>query len=130
LPAREGRAALTAAVFGDALQPRLDGLLSPDEAVSLATVFKALSVPVRLRFLLFIASHVDGEACGDDMVRACGVSSPAVSRHLRVLRDAGLITARRQGQRIQYRIVSEAMACLSEVFHAATASGKAAIGHR
>jgi ArsR family transcriptional regulator len=113
---------------GDAPYSHLDHPLSLSQATSLANMFKALSEPVRLLLLSLIASHADGDVCGCDMVTACRVSQPIVSHHLRILRDAGLITARRQGQRIQYQIVPEAMACLAEVLQAAS-RGQAPIPH-
>jgi len=38
-----------------------------------------------------------------DLVQALGLSQPSVSKHLRVLRQVGLVRARRQGRRILYR---------------------------
>ncbi len=45
-----------------------------------------------------------GPLCVGELVRATGMSQPAVSRHLRVLRERGLVATRRRGQSIDYRI--------------------------
>ena len=66
-----------------------------------AQVFKALSEPIRLRILLLL-SH--GELCVCDLVAVLGTAQSTVSRHLLVLRTAGLITARRKGKWTYYRL--------------------------
>ncbi len=49
-----------------------------------------------------------------ELVDAVGLSQPAVSKHLRVLRDAGLVTIRLDGQRRWYEINAEPLAELDE----------------
>ena len=107
----------------DPLRPLVDHPLDPDQARSLAIVFKALADPVRLRLLSLIASHPNGEACACELVPACNVSQPTVSHHLKALRDAGLLTSRRRSPRIQFRVVTEALACLADVLHSGTTWG-------
>lgn len=85
--------------------PPLDaGELSPAEADRAAAVFKALGDPVRLRLLSRIAASDDGELCVCDLLDV-GVSQPTVSHHLKRLREAGLLTSRRDGSWIHYRLV-------------------------
>lgn len=48
-----------------------------------------------------------GEQPVNDLVERLAISQPAVSKHLRVLRDAGLVVARPQGQRRLYRLRPE-----------------------
>ena len=52
----------------------------------------------------------DGERPVGELVRQLGVSQPAVSKHLRVLRDAGLVEMRVDAQRRLYRIRPEPLA--------------------
>ncbi len=52
----------------------------------------------------------DGEASVGELVDELGVSQPLVSKHLRVLRDAGLVAARVDGQRRLYRVRLEPLA--------------------
>ena len=77
---------------------------SPSEPVSLETVtlrLDALAHPVRLRLLRTLARgpHTTGE-----LAHAWELSPPEVSRHLAVLRRAGLLAARRQGRYVRYTL--------------------------
>lgn len=83
--------------------PPVDEPLTADAAVQLAQVFKALGDPVRLRLLSLISAHADGEACVCELSEPFSVSGPTISHHLRVLREAGLITGERRGTWVYYR---------------------------
>src|SRR3954447_3127317 len=96
--------------------------LESEAAVEVASMFKALSDPVRLRLLALIACHDGGEACVCDLVDAFEVSPPTISHHLRVLREAGMIAADRRGTWIYYRIVPMTLADLAAVLGGATTS--------
>ena len=88
--------------------------LSADQAVELARVFKAMGDPVRLRLLSLIASHDGGEACVCDLSEVFELTGPTISHHLKVPREAGLITGDRRGTWIYYRAVSQALEAASE----------------
>lgn len=64
-------------------------------------VVTALADPTRRRILELL---VDGEAAAGELAAHFPVSRPAVSRHLRVLREAGLVRARVDGQRRLYAV--------------------------
>jgi ArsR family transcriptional regulator len=96
--------------------------LNPAQAISLAAVFKALSDPVRLRLLSLIASHAGGEACVCDLTPAFDVSEPTISHHLKVLREAGLVTSERRASWVHYRIVSQALTGLADLLDATDAA--------
>jgi ArsR family transcriptional regulator len=98
--------------------------LDPAQAASLATVFKALSDPVRLRLLSLIASHDGGEACVCDLTPAFDVSEPTISHHLKVLREAGLVTSERRASWVYYRIVPPALSGLADLLDATRAGGQ------
>lgn len=87
--------------------------LTPQAAGELAVVFKALSDPVRLRLLSVIASHTGQEACVCDVSDGFDVSQPTISHHLRVLREAGLLSSQRRGSWVYYRVEPAALAQLS-----------------
>ena len=53
-----------------------------------------------------------GEAAVVELTRAGSVSQPAVSQHLKLLREAGLVTERRQGRTVRYRARPEGLAPL------------------
>jgi ArsR family transcriptional regulator, arsenate/arsenite/antimonite-responsive transcriptional repressor len=88
--------------------------LSPDEATTLAARFKAVADPTRLRLLSLIAAHEGGEACVCDLTPAFDLSGPTISHHLKVLREAGLITGERRGTWIHYRVVPSTLATLAQ----------------
>jgi DNA-binding transcriptional ArsR family regulator len=63
--------------------------------------FTALADPVRRRVVEVLRR---GECSAGEIERALKVSQPATSKHLRVLREAGLVQVRRDAQRRLYRI--------------------------
>ena len=76
-----------------------------------AVAFEALAEPNRRRILDLLQG---GERPVTDLVQQLGVSQPAVSKHLRVLRQAGLVEARPVAQRRLYRVRTEP---LEEIDH-------------
>jgi DNA-binding transcriptional ArsR family regulator len=64
-------------------------------------VFRALADPSR-RAIFERLTH--GEAIVRDLTARFDISQPAVSQHLAVLRDAGLVEGRREGRLVHYRI--------------------------
>jgi ArsR family transcriptional regulator, arsenate/arsenite/antimonite-responsive transcriptional repressor len=83
-----------------------------DDAAELARSFAALADPVRLRVFSLIASETAGEVCACDLVEPVGRSQPTVSHHLKVLREAGLVTSEKRGTWVWYRAVPERLAQL------------------
>jgi len=66
----------------------------------LADVFRLLSDGNRVR-IFWLLCHC--EECVTNLSAAVQMSSPAVSHHLRQLKDAGLISSRREGKEVYYR---------------------------
>ena len=64
--------------------------------------FEALGDPIRRRILAMLLDT--NERCVCEMHGALDASQPKVSRHLAVLREAGLVLARREGVWMHYRI--------------------------
>ena len=85
------------------------------QAAPLALRFKALGDPARLRLLSLIAAHESGTACVCDLIDPLGLSQPTVSHHLKVLREAGLVTSERRGTWVHYSLVPGALGDLSAV---------------
>jgi len=76
--------------------------LENDERLAdLAEIFKLLGDPTRLRIL---SALVAGERCVHELCARLGMSQPAVSHQLRVLRTARLVRARRAGREIFYTL--------------------------
>jgi len=69
----------------------------------LAAVFKALGDPTRLRILKLLAGR-SGPLCVGALARSLGVSQPAVSQHLRVLKGLDIVEGNRIGTHVHYRI--------------------------
>ncbi len=72
---------------------------SLEEFSSLAEQFRQLSDGTRLR-LFWLLCHC--EECLTDLSAMMGMSAPALSHHLRQLKNAGLITGRRSGKEVYY----------------------------
>ena len=67
-----------------------------------STVFHALSDPIRLEILAYLR---DGEKCVCEIVPHLNLIQPLVSRHLKILKDAGMIRCRKDGTKRLYSIV-------------------------
>ena len=89
--------------------------LSGEQAVELSRLFKAMADPVRLRLLSLIASHEGGEACVCELSGVFNLTGPTISHHLRVLREAGLISGQRRGTWVYYQVHPQVLARLSAV---------------
>jgi DNA-binding transcriptional ArsR family regulator len=72
-----------------------------------ATTFDVLAEPTRRRILDLL---LDRERPVGDLVKRLKLSQPGVSKHLRVLRDAGLVTVRPHGQQRWYGVRPEGLA--------------------
>ena len=70
------------------------------------SVFEAVADPTRRRIVELVAA---GEHPAGAIAAAFDVSRPAISRHLRILREAGVVTARGDGQRKLYRLEPRAL---------------------
>ncbi|NOZ53615.1 MAG: metalloregulator ArsR/SmtB family transcription factor [Gammaproteobacteria bacterium] len=73
--------------------------------ISAKEFFQILSDETRLRCLLLMQS--EGELCVCEFIHALGVIQPKVSRHLALLRDAAVVSDRRQGQWVYYQLHCE-----------------------
>jgi len=72
-----------------------------------AVLFKALADSHRLAILATLARAGD-DVCVCDFTGALPVEQPTVSHHLRILREAGLVTCERRGTWVYYRIAADA----------------------
>lgn len=89
--------------------------LPAEAAPTLAKAFAALGDPVRLRLMSLLMTADTGEICACDLVEPVGKSQPTVSHHLKVLREAGLVTATRRGTNIWYAAAPDQVAALRGV---------------
>lgn len=88
-------------------------------SIAPATVFSSLANDTRLRCLVLLLQH--GELCVCELTHALGVSQPHVSRHLALLRENGLVSDRRAGPWVYYRVHPElpvwVQAMLQDLYH-------------
>lgn len=78
-----------------------------DKAPPSLPVFSALGHATRWRaFELLLGAGGDGLKQGD-VARALGVDKNLMSTHLKVMREAGLVTTERQGREVTYRVVAD-----------------------
>jgi DNA-binding transcriptional ArsR family regulator len=86
-------------------------------AMRMNEVFKALSDPTR-REILRILSH--GERTAGELAEPFDMTKPSVSHHFAVLKEAGLVRSRREGQQIVYSldttVVEDVLARLWDLF--------------
>ena len=73
-------------------------------AHDLAKVFKALGDPTRVKLLSMIVGSSAGEMCVCDLTRIMAMTQPAVSHHLKQLRQARLVKYRRDGKATYYSL--------------------------
>jgi ArsR family transcriptional regulator len=87
-------------------------VLDEIEAAHLAASFAALSDPIRLRLLSFIAAADADEVCACDLIEPSGRSQPTVSHHMKILVEAGLVERDKRGLWVWYRLVPERLDAL------------------
>ncbi len=72
-----------------------------------SALLKAIADPYRLTMLATLAAATD-EACVCDFTDALPLNQPTVSHHLRILREAALVTSERRGTWVYYRLAAGA----------------------
>lgn len=98
-----------------AYAPLVHEPLSVEAAADIATKLKALADPVRLRLFSMVSSRAGGEACVCDISEGFDVTQPTISHHLKVLKDAGLLTSERRASWVYYSVIPEALRSLTTV---------------
>jgi ArsR family transcriptional regulator len=74
------------------------------DRISIASVFKVLGDQTRGKIIRMLASNADEVFCVSDIAKKIGISQPAVSQHIRVLKSIGLLVENRRGFRVFYTI--------------------------
>ena len=72
-----------------------------DEAIDASGIFSQLSSPTRIRLLSMLAVE---KMCVCELADVLNLSQPAVSHHLRLLRQSGIVRYRKSGKRVVYYI--------------------------
>ncbi|MFI5379577.1 MAG: ArsR/SmtB family transcription factor [Tepidisphaerales bacterium] len=96
----------------------------------LARVLKAVADPIRLAILDQVR---DGERSVWDIANGVGAERSNVSRHLAVLAAAGVLTSRKDGVKVFYRLrtpcILSLFSCVCKVIEADVREAQAAVGH-
>jgi DNA-binding transcriptional ArsR family regulator len=69
-----------------------------------STVFHALSDPIRMEIITYLRQ---GEKCVCEIVPHLKLIQPLVSRHLKILKDAGIVRCRKDGTKRMYSVVDQ-----------------------
>ena len=78
--------------------------LNNEQAEKIAKVFASLSDPNRLAIVNLLAES-QGEVCVCDITDSFKLGQPTISHHLRILKEAGLVTADKRGKWVYYSLV-------------------------
>jgi ArsR family transcriptional regulator, arsenate/arsenite/antimonite-responsive transcriptional repressor len=100
-------------LLSECCSPVVREVIQPAEAETLASGFKALADPTRLRLISLVASHQDAEACVCELTDPVGLSQPTVSHHLKILVDAGILTREQRGKWAYYRLAPDTLKALA-----------------
>ena len=73
-------------------------------------IFKALGDPTRLKIIRLLASNPERSLCVGALAQRLGITQPAVSQHLKVLKNVGIVNPNRDGFRVHYTINFETLA--------------------
>jgi DNA-binding transcriptional ArsR family regulator len=92
-----------------------------------STVFKALADPTRRQILQDLR---DGELAAGEIARRFSISGPSVSRHLSVLKAAGLVRDRRDANRILYSLETDRIALVVGEFLSAVCPAQVVMRRR
>jgi DNA-binding transcriptional ArsR family regulator len=82
-------------------------LLAPEDAMRVASLFAVLSDPTRLQVVYALLNAPTGELCVCDLATGLGRDDTTISHQLRVLRSHHIVTMRKAGRVVYYRLVDE-----------------------
>ena len=100
---------------GHELSDQKLGLIPRQEDVDrIASFYKALSDPTRLKIFLTLKEK---NLCVGDLIAMFDISQPAISSHLKVLKNARIVKSEKQGQHQMYSLVDHHIFSLIENTH-------------
>lgn len=98
--------------------PPATAAVADNAAESLARMFKALADPARVKIISLLLNT--DEICACDVATAIGKTAATASHHLKLLRDAGLVTGDKRGTWIFYRAVPERLTAIGDALSLTT----------
>ena len=96
-------------VLGGCCEPRVEPDLGADASVPLAGKFKALADPTRLRIVDALSKAAPEAICQCELTPLFAISQQALSKHLKVLVDAGVIGSERRGLWTYYFMIPDGL---------------------
>jgi len=102
-------------IHAEQVQAVEQNLLPPATAIQLATLFGVLSDPTRLQVVYALLRAPAGELCVCDLAAGLGRDDTTISHQLRVLRNQQIVTMRKAGRVVYYRLVDEHIRLLLEI---------------
>ena len=96
----------------------VDEAIAQEDAEVVASMFKALADPARVRLISMIAKTGAEGACVCDLNEALDLAQPTVSHHLKVLLDAGLVDRERRASWAYYRLRAGALEGVARILGA------------
>jgi DNA-binding transcriptional ArsR family regulator len=78
--------------------------MSPEALIMVAERFKVLAEPIRLKLINLLR---DGELTVNELTAQCSTSQPNISKHLKVLTDAGILQRDQRGNTVFYSIADQ-----------------------
>ena len=98
-------------------------LIAMETLERVAPIIRNIAHPLRLRILDFLQSE-DGPKTVGEIIAASGGGQAVVSQHLRVLRDQGVVSARREGSYMLYAILDDSVLLVLDCIRKHTAVRK------
>ena len=99
--------------------------MAEEKTEELAAVFKALGDPTRLKLVAFLHDLKDPESvCVNALAGVLDVTQSAVSQHLRVLKNVGIVRGERKGNSVHYALDRKRMQSVHDLMAAAHAAIK------
>lgn len=97
---------------------------SSDSFKAMSKILALAGSEVRLKILFLL--NIEKELCPCDLADILEMSVPAVSQHIRKMKDAGIITSRREGQTLYYSLVKSEDNVLNGIFNSISTRKKTA----
>ena len=80
-----------------------------DRLETMAGLFKALGDKKRLKIIKMLASEMEETLCVSDVAHKLGITQPAASQHIKILKNIGILKENRKGFRVFYTIDNDIM---------------------
>lgn len=94
---------------GGCCAPRVEPDLTPERTQDLVVVLKALADPTRLRIVDALAKSAPEALCQCELLPLFDMSQPALSKHLKILVNAGVLGSERRGTWAYYFVLPAAL---------------------